>query len=65
MQSLRAVHVMADLQGFTLGVQIHGLPDLIAMSYHHGELAQRVAHFDQEAHALQQPGNRCYRCRAA
>jgi len=48
MQSRRAVHVMADLQGFTLGVQIHGLADLIAMSYHHGELAQRVVHFDQE-----------------
>jgi ABC-type amino acid transport substrate-binding protein len=44
----RAVHVLADLQGFTLGVQIHSLPDLIAMSYHHGELAERVTHFDQE-----------------
>jgi ABC-type amino acid transport substrate-binding protein len=46
-QSRRPVHGLADLQGLALGVQIHGLPDLIAMSYHQSELAPNVVHFDQ------------------
>jgi ABC-type amino acid transport substrate-binding protein len=44
----RPVHALADLQGLTLGVQIHSLPDLIAMSYRQGELAQHVVHFNEE-----------------
>lgn len=44
-RSQRSVHALADLAGLRLGVVLHGLPDLIAMSYRHGELADRVIHF--------------------
>jgi ABC-type amino acid transport substrate-binding protein len=47
-QAQRSVHTLADLQDLTLGVQIHSLPDLIAMSYRQGELIQHVVHFNQE-----------------
>jgi ABC-type amino acid transport substrate-binding protein len=47
-QAQRSVHTLADLQGLTLGEQFHSLPDLIAMSYRQGELAQHVVHFNQE-----------------
>lgn len=46
--SQQAVHVLADLGKFTIGVRIHGLPDLIAMNYHHGALDQQVVHVSQE-----------------
>lgn len=36
---------LADLSAMTLGVEIHGLPDLIAMHYAEGRLADRVRHF--------------------
>jgi hypothetical protein len=40
-QSLHALHE------FTIGVVVHGLPDLIAMAHHDGELADRVVHASQ------------------
>jgi len=43
----RAVHSLGDLAGLRIGVEIHGLPDLVAMSYRAGELAERVVHFNQ------------------
>jgi ABC-type amino acid transport substrate-binding protein len=42
------VHVLADLRNLSIGVRIHGLPDLIAMSYHRGALAQQVVHVSQD-----------------
>ena len=42
-----SVHRLADLAGLKLGVEIHGLPDLIAMTYRQGELAGEVVHFDR------------------
>lgn len=44
-----AVRKLADVSGLTLGVQIHGLPDLIAMGYEHGRLADHVVHFTNSA----------------
>jgi ABC-type amino acid transport substrate-binding protein len=46
------VHALADLKDLTLGEQFHSLPDLIAMSYRQGELAQHVVHFNQERELL-------------
>jgi ABC-type amino acid transport substrate-binding protein len=46
-----SVRSLEDLRGLKVGVQIHGLPDLIVMSYRQGELAQGVVHFNQ-SHAL-------------
>lgn len=43
----RSVHALGDLADLKIGVEIHGLPDLIAMTYREGELAQRLTHFDQ------------------
>ena len=42
----RPVQSLADLQGFRTGVVIHGLPDLIAMNFRDGQLAEHVVHFD-------------------
>jgi ABC-type amino acid transport substrate-binding protein len=47
----RAVQTLADVRGLRMGVKTHGLPDLIAMTYREGELAERVVHFDQ-SHTL-------------
>lgn len=44
-QSEHSVRSLADLRNHRVGVEIHGLPDLIAMSYRQGELAQNVVHF--------------------
>ena len=46
-RSGRSVHALDDLADLKIGVEIHGLPDLIAMTYREGELAQRLVHFDQ------------------
>jgi ABC-type amino acid transport substrate-binding protein len=43
----RSVQTLADLKDLRVGVVIHGLPDLIAMSYRAGLLAERVVHFNQ------------------
>ena len=43
----RQVQTLADLKDLRVGVVIHGLPDLIAMSYRAGLLAERVVHFNQ------------------
>ncbi len=43
----RQVRSLAELQDHSVGVEIHGLPDLIAMSYRQGELVENVVHFDQ------------------
>jgi ABC-type amino acid transport substrate-binding protein len=45
------VQSLADLRDLKTGVVIHGLPDLIAMTYRDGQLAEHVVHFDQ-SHAL-------------
>jgi ABC-type amino acid transport substrate-binding protein len=45
--STRSVHSLADLRDLRTGVVIHGLPDLIAMTYRDGRIAERVVHFDQ------------------
>lgn len=45
-QSRRSVHALADLEGLSLGVQTHSLPDLIASNYRQGALIQHVVHFD-------------------
>jgi hypothetical protein len=42
--SVQSLHALED---FSLGVVVHGLPDLIAMAYHNGELADRVVHVSQ------------------
>ena len=47
----RPVQSLADLRDLKTGVVIHGLADLIAMSYRDGQLAEHVVHFDQ-SHAL-------------
>jgi ABC-type amino acid transport substrate-binding protein len=44
-----AVRRLADLAGLRLGVEIHTVPDLIAMQYEQGRLAERVAHFTDPA----------------
>jgi ABC-type amino acid transport substrate-binding protein len=41
----RIVHSLGDLVGLRIGVEIHGLPDLMAMTYREGELAEHVVHF--------------------
>jgi ABC-type amino acid transport substrate-binding protein len=41
------VHTLADLTGLKVGVEIHGLPDLIAMTYRQGALAEQVVHVTQ------------------
>jgi ABC-type amino acid transport substrate-binding protein len=41
------VQTLADVNDLRVGVVIHGLPDLIAMSYRAGLLAERVVHFNQ------------------
>jgi ABC-type amino acid transport substrate-binding protein len=41
----RQVKRLADLAGLTLGVQLHSIADLIAMSYEQGKLADQVRHF--------------------
>ena len=41
----RSVHNLGDLEGLRVGAAIHGLPDLIVMSYRQGELADAVVHF--------------------
>jgi len=46
-RSERPVHALGDLADLKIGVEIHGLPDLIAMTYREGELAQLVVHFDR------------------
>jgi ABC-type amino acid transport substrate-binding protein len=43
----RVVHSLGDLAGLRIGVEIHGLPDLMAMTYREGELAEHVVHFSQ------------------
>lgn len=43
----RSVHKLADLAGLKLGVQIHSLADLIAMSYAEGRLAEQVVHYTE------------------
>jgi ABC-type amino acid transport substrate-binding protein len=43
----RPVQSLADLRDLKTGVVIHGLPDLIAMTYRDGLLAERVVHFDR------------------
>jgi ABC-type amino acid transport substrate-binding protein len=48
-QAGRDVRALADLTHLRLGVQLQGLPDLIAMSYHHGVLANTVVHFTSES----------------
>jgi ABC-type amino acid transport substrate-binding protein len=45
--STRSVQSLADLRDLKIGVEVHGLPDLIAMSYREGQLVERVVHFDQ------------------
>jgi ABC-type amino acid transport substrate-binding protein len=47
----RIVHSLGDLAGLRVGVEIHGLPDLMAMTYREGELAEHVVHFSQ-SHTL-------------
>jgi ABC-type amino acid transport substrate-binding protein len=49
-----SVHSLADLAGLKLGVEIHGLPDLIAMTYRQGELAGQVVHFDRSTELFAQ-----------
>jgi len=46
-RSEHAVHTLADLTGLKVGVEIHGLPDLIAMTYRQGALAEWVVHVTQ------------------
>jgi len=46
-RSEHAVHTLADLTGLKVGVEIHGLPDLIAMTYRQGALAEQVVHVTQ------------------
>ena len=41
----RSVRKLADIADLKLGVQIHSLADLIAMSYAQGRLAEHVVHF--------------------
>jgi ABC-type amino acid transport substrate-binding protein len=43
----RAVQSLGDLADLRIGVEIHGIPDLIAMSYRAGELAEHVVHFSR------------------
>ena len=43
------VKKLADISGMSLGVEIHTLPDLIAMYYGQGRLAQWVVHFTDSA----------------
>jgi ABC-type amino acid transport substrate-binding protein len=43
----RSVHSLSDLKDLRVGVVIHGLPDLIGMSYQAGLLAERIVHFNQ------------------
>jgi ABC-type amino acid transport substrate-binding protein len=45
------IHKLADLADLSLGVEIHSLPDLIAMSYAAGRLDEHVVHFP-DARAL-------------
>jgi hypothetical protein len=47
----RSVHSLGDLAGLRIGVEFHGLPDLIVMTYREGELAERVVHLVQP-HAI-------------
>jgi ABC-type amino acid transport substrate-binding protein len=44
-RSGRSVQSLADLAKLRVGVELHGLPDLIAMTYRDGQLAGRVVHF--------------------
>jgi ABC-type amino acid transport substrate-binding protein len=46
-RSERSVQTLADLRDLKIGVEVHGLPDLIAMTYREGQLVERVVHFDQ------------------
>ena len=46
-QAQRPVRSLADLRELKVGVVIHGLPDLIAMTYRQGQLAEHVVHFGQ------------------
>jgi ABC-type amino acid transport substrate-binding protein len=46
-RSTVSVYRLADLANLKVGVETHGLPDLIAMSYREGELAERVVHFNR------------------
>jgi ABC-type amino acid transport substrate-binding protein len=46
-RSTRSVQSLADLRDLKIGVEVHGLPDLIAMTYREGQMAERVVHFDQ------------------
>ena len=48
-RSEHPVQSLSDLANLRVGVELHGLPDLIAMTYRDGQLAERVVHFD---HAL-------------
>lgn len=41
------VQSLDGLHGLRIGVVVHGLPDLIAMAYRNGELADRVVHVTQ------------------
>ena len=50
----RSVQTLSDLKDLRVGVVIHGLPDLIAMSYQAGLLAERVVHFNQTGAAFAQ-----------
>jgi ABC-type amino acid transport substrate-binding protein len=43
----RVVHSLGDLAGLRIGAEIHGLPDLMAMTYREGKLAEHVVHFSQ------------------
>jgi ABC-type amino acid transport substrate-binding protein len=53
-RSERTVQSLADLEDLRVGVVIHGLPDLIAMSYRAGLLTERVVHFNQTREAFAQ-----------
>jgi ABC-type amino acid transport substrate-binding protein len=45
-RSEHPVQSLSALANLRVGVEIHGLPDLIAMTYRDGQLADRVVHFD-------------------
>jgi ABC-type amino acid transport substrate-binding protein len=46
-RSERPVQSLADLRDLETGVEVHGLPDLIAMTYREGQMAESVVRFDQ------------------
>ena len=51
------VRSLEDLRALGVGVVIHGLPDLIAMSYRQGQLADKVHHFDRSSELFAQLEN--------